>query len=432
MHVAPSALEITTRIREAGHQAYLVGGCVRDLLLGRTPKDWDVATDCTPDRLLTLLAGAEPIGAHFGVILWNGVEIATFRSDGEYWDGRHPAGVRFETDPKRDAERRDFTINGLFYDPEHDRILDFVGGRDDLASGIIRAIGDPDRRFQEDHLRMLRAVRFSARFSFPIAPDTASAIERNAGKIVHIAAERIRDELSRILTEGGARRGFECMDRVGLLREILPEIQAMQGVAQPPEYHPEGDVWIHTMLMLEALPPSPALALALGVLLHDVGKPPTFRIADRIRFDGHAEVGARMTVEILGRLKYPTALMEHVRALVSQHMQFMHVREMRESTLKRFLRQEVFPDLLELHRIDCASSHRRMESFEFCREALQAMPPERLHPQPLIDGRDVIEAGVPQGPEIGRILRMVEDGQLDGSIQSREQALALLREMRQQ
>src|ERR1022692_219223 len=301
------ARSIVARLRAAGHQAYLVGGCVRDLLLGRAPKDFDVATDARPDRVSELFERSEQVGAHFGVVLvrenTSQVEVATFRSDASYSDGRRPDAVRFEGDPRQDAMRRDFTINALLLDPDTNEVLDFTGGREDLRRRVVRAIGDPDERFQEDHLRLIRAVRFAARLGFEIEPATMAALQRLHGLIVKVSPERVRDELARILTEGGARRGFELLDETGLLGDILPEVAAMKGVAQPPEFHPEGDVWPHTLLLLEKLR-DPTVTLAAGALLHDVGKPPTFRVADRIRFDGHVEEGVRLAHGILTRLRF--------------------------------------------------------------------------------------------------------------------------------
>ena len=291
------ARQVIAKLRGAGHQAFLVGGCVRDLLLGVKPKDFDIATDARPDRIMDLFPRSGRVGAHFGVVLvrdvFDQVEVATFRSDHDYLDGRHPEQVRFESDPREDVLRRDFTINGLMMDPDTGRVLDFVDGRGDLARGVIRAIGDPNARFREDHLRLLRGVRFAARFGFEIEPATFDAMRRDHALILKVAMERVREELVRILTEGGARRGFELLDASGMLADLLPEVAAMKGVAQPPEYHPEGDVWQHTLLLLEQLR-QPTPTLALGALLHDVGKPPTFRVADRIRFDGHVEEGVRL------------------------------------------------------------------------------------------------------------------------------------------
>ena len=424
------ARRIAGALKQRGRQAYLVGGCVRDLLLGRTPKDFDISTDAPPDEVVALFPSAELVGAHFGVVLVRDdgaqVEVATFRSDRSYSDGRRPDSVHFETDPRQDVLRRDFTINALMLDPESGEILDYVGGRDDLERHLIRAIGDPLTRFAEDHLRMLRAPRFAASLGFTIQPATAAAIRELRTSIRDVAAERVRDELARILTEGGAQRGFEALDDLRLLPEILPEVAAMQGVEQPPEFHPEGDVWIHTMLMIEALR-QPTITLALGVLLHDVGKPPTFRRAERIRFDGHAEVGAAMAVKILDRLRFSAEQIDRVEALVANHMKFKDIRQMRESTLKRFLRQPHFDEHLELHRLDCLSSHRNLENYESCLEKLSSVAPEELKPPPLLTGRDLIAAGFEPGPAFSQMLTAVEDAQLESKIHSREEALELVK-----
>jgi poly(A) polymerase len=430
------AIEIIRGLRSSGHQAYLVGGCVRDRLLGIIPKDFDVSTDAQPDRLVHYFPQAQLVGAHFGVVMVRGgsgiqVEVATFRSEGAYSDGRRPDAVRFVTDPALDAQRRDFTINGLMEDPLTGKILDFVGGQADLKASIIRAIGDPALRFHEDHLRMLRAVRFAARLSFSIEPATFAGIRQQASFICRISAERIRDEIVRILTEGNARRGFELLDASGLLQFVLPQIKAFQGVAQPPEYHPEGDVWTHVLIMLENLQhPSPTLAL--GALLHDVGKPPTFRVADRIRFDGHAEVGAGMTKKILSGLKFSNEDIDRVTALVANHMRFKDVRQMRLSTLKRFLCLPHFDEHLELHRLDCLASNGYTDSYEYVRAKLAEIDSEELRPARLIGGRDLIEAGFKPGPEFGRALEAVTTAQLEGEIRTAEEALALARSVLEQ
>jgi putative nucleotidyltransferase with HDIG domain len=419
---------VVVTLRGAGYSAYFVGGCVRDLLLGRAPKDFDVATSATPVELLRLFPGAGQVGAHFGVVLVHEggahVEVATYRSDLEYLDGRHPEGVRFETDPRKDAERRDFTINALFLDPMTGEVLDFVGGRADLKAQVIRAIGDPRVRFHEDHLRLLRAVRFAVRLGFTIEAGTFAAMREGAVDINSVSAERVRDELQRILTEGGARPGLELLDSSGLLHEVLPEIEAMKGVEQPPEFHPEGDVWTHTLIMLEQLH-SPSPELALGVLLHDVGKPGTFRVADRIRFDGHVELGVEMARKILTRLKFPLRTIETVEALVANHMKFRDVPHMRESKLKRFLRMPDFEEHMELHRLDCASSHGKLDNYEFVRRKQAELPPEALRPVPLITGRDLIAAGFRPGPAFGSVLAQIEDAQLEGNIKTPEAARAL-------
>lgn len=425
MQIPEPAAQVLARLHAAGRRAYLVGGCVRDALMSRQPKDWDVATDARPDELTRLFEGATPIGAHFGVILWRGVEIATFRSDGPYADGRHPESVRFEDDPARDAARRDFTMNGLFFDVVSNRVLDFVDGQSDIARKQIRAIGDPEERFAEDHLRLLRAVRFAAKFGFQIAPGTAAAIRTRASDIAKVAAERTRDELTKILIETHPRRGFELLNELELLPQVLPELKALQGVQQPPEFHPEGDVWTHTMLMLDGLR-DPTITLALGVLLHDIAKPVTYEKTDRIRFNGHAEAGAKMSVAILNRLRYPAATVERVRELVAQHLKFMDVHRMKESTRRRFLRQDLFPELLELHRLDCQSSHRDLSAYEFCRTALYNLPPEALRPARLLTGSDLLAMGIPAGPEIGRLLREIEDGQLEGVIATRAAAIVFV------
>lgn len=432
------ALEVAASLRAHGHQAWLVGGCVRDLVLGREPKDFDIATDAVPARIVELFPRADLVGAQFGVVLIDGVEVATFRSDHAYVDGRHPESVRFEKDVKQDVLRRDFTINALLLDAEclpdasrarEQDIVDYTGGLQDLEKGIIRAIGDPERRFEEDHLRMLRAVRFAARFAFEIEPATLCAIQRWHANIRRVSAERIRDELVRILTEGHARRGFELLDESGLLEEIMPEIAAMKGVRQPPEFHPEGDVWVHTMMMLEMLPPQPSATLALGVLLHDVGKPPTFRVAERIRFDGHVEAGEKIACEILKRLKFSNNEMEQAIALIANHMRFASVRQMRESTIKRFLRLPKFEEHLELHRIDCLASNGNLENYDFMKRRFEESPVEQLRPPRLLTGRDLIEAGYQPGPAFSKMLEAVEDAQLEGQIRTKEEALSLVRDL---
>ena len=425
------ARSVIAKLRGAGHRAFLVGGCVRDLLLGCAPKDYDVATDARPDRIMDLFPNSGRVGAQFGVVLvrdfFSQVEVATFRSDCDYSDGRRPDSVHFETDPRQDVLRRDFTINGLMLDPETGEVLDFVGGRADLQKRLIRAIGDPDMRISEDHLRLLRAVRFAARLGFEIEPATFAAIQRHHALIQKVAVERIHDELVRILTEGGARRGLELLDSSGLLADILPEVAAMKGVGQPAQFHPEGDVWTHTLMLLEQLE-HPTPTLALGALLHDVGKPPTYRVADRIRFDGHAEVGAEMARTILGRLRFSRDIIDQVEALVANHMKFMNVSRMKESTLKRFLRTPDFPELLELHRLDCMAGSRDLSNYELVQARLAELPEEHLKPEPLLTGDDLIAAGYKPGPLFARMLTAVEDAQLEGSIHTSGEAMQLVRE----
>ncbi len=433
-HMGPStAIRIAARLREHGYQAWLVGGCVRDLLLGREPKDYDISTDARPDQLLEMFPQAQLVGAQFGVVLVDGVEVATFRSDHSYQDGRHPSDVTFESDPKQDVLRRDFTINALLLDTSSltsldsstSEVVDYVGGLADLRAKIIRAIGDPEQRFEEDHLRMLRAVRFAARFGFEIEPGTLAAIQKLHQRITRVSPERIRDEIVRILTEGAPRRGFELLDASGLLVDILPEVAAMKGVEQPPEFHPEGDVWTHTLIMLEGLR-EPTATLALGVLLHDVGKPGTFRVADRIRFDGHVELGERIARDILTRLRFSNADIDQVIALIANHMRFKHVTEMRDSKLKRMLRMDRFEEHLELHRLDCTSSHGHLENYEFVKSKFEESPPDVLRPPRLLSGDDLKEAGYRPGPAFARMLEAVEDAQLESKIHTKEEALELV------
>jgi len=422
-----------TLIRE-GHQAFLVGGCVRDVLLGREPEDYDVSTDATPDRVTSLFRDSVAVGAQFGVIIvpvdGHKVEVATFRSDIGSADGRHPERVVFSSNPEQDVQRRDFTINGLLMRHDSGEILDFVGGQSDLRSGIIRAIGEPARRFAEDKLRMLRAVRFSARFRFPIEPETFAAIRLHDYEIGQVSAERIREELTKLLTEGGARRGMELLDESGVLLHILPEVAAMQGVEQPPQYHPEGDVWTHTLLMLEGLPAGSSATLAWGVLLHDVGKPSTFRpvseTGDRIRFNGHVDVGVRMADVILERLRFSNQDSEQILALIANHMRFKDVSRMRASTLKRFIRLPRFDEHLALHRLDCLSSHRHLDAYDFVRRTLEETPIEEIRPARLLTGNDLQGLGYQPGPLFSKILHSLEDAQLEGSVTSREEAIAFV------
>jgi len=425
------AATIVEKLRHRGFQAYLVGGCVRDLLLGREPKDYDVATSATPEQVMSIFPETYAVGAQFGVVLVpapeGDVEVATFRSDIGYSDGRHPDEVRFSTDPREDVARRDFTINGMLLDPVSNEVLDFVGGRKDLEAKIIRTIGDPKQRFAEDKLRMLRAVRFAARFGYTIEPATFAAIEELADEIHVVSRERVRDELTRMLTEGHARRAFLLLDESGLLPEVLPEISAMKGVAQPPQFHPEGDVFVHTLLLLENLPAHCSPALAWGALLHDVGKPATFRVApDRIRFDGHVEVGVKMAQEICRRLRFSTDDTEQVLALIDNHMRFGHATRMKESTLKKFLRMPHFDEHLALHRADCLASHGDLSIYEFAQEKLAAIPPDKMRPAPLVSGDDLIAAGYVPGPRFKEILSAVEDAQLEGRLSSKDAALAFV------
>jgi poly(A) polymerase len=443
---AQEAIRIAHTLREHGYAAYLVGGCVRDLLLNREPADYDVATSATPHEVIRIFPQTFAVGAQFGVVLVPvrrdtpegqpnnyAIEVATFRSDGAYSDGRHPDEVQFSKDARMDVQRRDFTINGLLLDPDTREVLDYVGGRDDLQRGVIRTIGQAHQRFAEDKLRMLRAVRFAARFGYSIDDQTFAAIQELAPHIHQVSRERVRDEILKMLTEGHARRAFELLDQTGLLEQVLPEVKKMQGVAQPPQYHPEGDVWSHTLMLLESLPADCPKTLALGALLHDVGKPPTFRVApDRIRFDQHAEVGTKMAVEICRRFRLSNDDTGQVLSLVANHMRFGDVMRMKDSTLKRFFRLPRFEQHLELHRLDCQSSHRDLSLYEFAKEKFHALPAEQIRPQPLITGADLIAAGYKPGPIFKELLAAVEDAQLDGSISTKEEALELVREKAQQ
>jgi putative nucleotidyltransferase with HDIG domain len=428
-----AAAAIVARLRAAGHQAYFVGGCVRDLLLGREPKDFDVATSALPDEVLTLFEKTFAVGAHFGVVLvCSGevvTEVATFRNDGAYSDGRRPDEVRFSTSPEEDVKRRDFTINGMMLDPADGAVLDLVGGRQDLQAGLIRAIGDPAERFAEDKLRMLRAVRFAARFEFALEPATERAMERLAPAVNQVSRERVRDELTRMLTEGEARRAFELLDATRLLGEVLPEVVRMKGVEQPPQYHPEGDVWVHTLLLLEGLPAACPTTLAWAALLHDVGKPATFRVApDRIRFDGHVEAGIRIAEDIFRRLRFPNHEADQILSLIANHMRFAEVRKMKESTLKRFFRLEGFDQHLALHRLDCLASHGSLELYDFARLRFETLPEEQVRPALLVSGKDLIEAGYRPGPQFSKMLALAEDAQLEGAVQTRDQAMAVIQE----
>ena len=422
-------------LQSHGHQALLVGGCVRDLLLGREPADFDVTSDATPDRVMELFPEAVAVGAQFGVVLIprDGlkVEVATFRSDIGYSDGRHPDRVVYAKSPEEDAQRRDFTINGMLMRHDSGEVIDFVGGQADLKAGVIRAIGEPDRRFAEDKLRMMRAVRFAARFGFEIEHATFVAIRKHAGAMKDVSAERIREEITKILTEGAARAGFELLEKSWLLSIVLPEIAAMKGVPQPPQFHPEGDVWIHTMLMIEGLPAGVSPTLAWGVLLHDVGKPPTYRPAsqtgDRIRFDNHVDVGVRMAEAICRRYRFSNEETEQIMALVANHMRFGAVGQMKKSTLKRFVRLPLFEEHMALHRLDCLSSHRHLDSYEFVRRFLEETPAEEVRPQRVLTGNDLREMGYSPGPQFSEILKAVEDAQLEGQIGSKAEAEELVR-----
>lgn len=424
----PTAREIARRLRAAGHVAYFAGGCVRDLLRGQVPKDFDIATDARPEAVQKLFSRTYAVGAHFGVIvvLENGFqfEVATFRSDGVYLDGRRPAEVQFAS-AEEDAARRDFTINGMFFDPEENEVIDFVGGRADLEAGLIRAIGDPAERIAEDRLRILRAVRFATVLGFKIEPATWEAVRAHAASINEISAERIREELVRIFLSPQRARGWDLLDACGLLRAILPELDAMKGCEQPPQFHPEGDVFKHTRIMLEMLPAEVSLPLVLSVLFHDIGKPPTSTVDEegRIRFNGHDRVGAEMTEQIMERLRFSRAEIDATVEAVRQHMVFKDVPNMRVARLKRFMARPTFEDELELHRVDCASSHAMLDNYEFLLKKREEFANEPIIPPPLVRGDDLIAMGMRPGPKFGEILEAVETRQLEGALKDREEAL---------
>ena len=425
------AIEIVRKLHSRGFQALWAGGCVRDMLLEQEPQDYDIATNANPDEVIDIFPGALEVGAHFGVVVvrlgGHPFEVARFREDVGYSDGRRPDRVIFSNE-RKDALRRDFTVNGMFYDPIQDRVIDYVGGQRDLRLKVIRTIGPPEQRFGEDRLRMMRAVRFACRYTWHIDPETFRTIGRLSATLPEVSSERIRDELIQILTEGGAALGVRWLIDLGLMAHIVPEVLDLAGVRQPPAFHPEGDVLTHTLMML-GLMRSPTPELAMGVLLHDVGKPKTFQVADRIRFDNHTRVGAEMAETICRRLRFSADQTRHIVRLVADHHRFMHVRQMRPSRLKRFLRTERFEDHLELHRIDCLASHGNLENHTFCRTALEELGPEEIRPAPLITGHDLIRLGYSPGPAFKRVLTAVENAQLEGVVGDYEGALALAREI---
>jgi poly(A) polymerase len=423
------ARQIVATLRAAGHEAYFAGGCVRDRLLGTEPKDYDIATDARPEEVEALFHRTVAVGAQFGVIVvlegGHEYEVATFRADGEYLDGRRPASITF-ANAEGDALRRDFTVNGLFYDPVEERVLDFVGGQADLAARVIRAIGDPAQRFTEDKLRLLRGIRFAASLGFEIETATWQAIQNGVPAIHDVSAERIREELSRIFLHPNRVRGLDLLDASGLLEALLPEVAALKGCEQPPEFHPEGDVYVHTRIMLEMLPAHASLPLVLGVIFHDIGKPPTFQRDEtgRIRFNGHETVSAEMTQKIMTRLRFSNAEIDATDALVRNHMAFKDVQHMRVAKLKRFLARETMDDELELHRVDCGSSHGMLDNYDFLLAKREEFANEPLIPPPLVTGHDLIALGWRPGPRFKEILEAVQTQQLEGALRTREDALA--------
>jgi len=422
------ARDVVARLRESGHIAYFAGGCVRDIVRSQIPKDFDIATDARPEVVQRLFSRTHAVGAHFGVILVleNNFqfEVATFRSDDAYIDGRHPSAVRFSS-PEEDAKRRDFTINGMFYDPVAEKVIDFVGGRADIAAKLLRAIGDPAQRFAEDRLRMLRAVRLATVLDYKIDKQTWDALLANAASINQISAERIRDELMRIFLSPSRTRGWDLLDSSGLMRAILPEIEAMKGCKQPEQFHPEGDVFEHTRLMLQFLTEKVSVPLVFSVLLHDVAKPRTATVDEtgRIRFSGHDRIGAEMTEKIMRRLRFSGAEIDATVEMVRQHMVFKDVPKMREAKLKRFMARPTFDDELELHRVDCEGSHRMLDNYEFLLRKREEFANEPIIPPPLVRGDDLIALGLKPGPRFGEILDAVETRQLEGNLRTREEAL---------
>jgi putative nucleotidyltransferase with HDIG domain len=425
------AKRIVDTLRKAAHQAYFAGGCVRDQIRGVEPKDFDIATSADPETVRKLFAKTIPVGVQFGVIIVLEEEIpfevATFRTEDKYVDGRRPSVVNFSS-VEEDAKRRDFTVNGLYQDPTNDQVIDLVGGQKDIQKKLIRTIGDPDKRFLEDHLRMFRAIRFAVQLGFEIDPPTFASVQKNAALLAKVSQERIRDELSKTLTSANPARGIELLDQSGLLPFVMPEVLVMKGVEQPMEYHPEGDVFIHTLLLLKQLS-HPPLELALGALLHDIAKPATFvRAPDRIRFHGHDKLGAEMTHKILKRLNYPNQTIDLVASLVNEHLRFKDAFQMRVSTLKRFLSLDRFDLHLALHKIDCMASHGKLEAHEFCTrkfEEFKLLPPP---PSRIVSGHDLIEMGLSPGKEFTQILRAVEDAVLEGTVQNREEGLKFIRD----
>ena len=428
MDMEPAARAVVARLQRAGHVAYFAGGCVRDALRGVAPKDFDIATDARPEQVQAIFPRTLAIGAHFGVIAvreggWQ-FEVASFRADGAYIDGRRPVDVSFTT-PQGDAERRDFTINGMFYDPVAEKVIDYVGGQADLAAGKLCAIGEADARFREDRLRLLRAVRFAAALGFEVEPETWAAVRAHAGEIGAVSAERMRDELVKIFRAPSRVRGFDLLDASGLTRVILPELDACKGCEQPPQFHPEGDVFVHTRLMLSLLPDEVSTPLVFSVLLHDIGKPPTARVDPdgRIRFNGHEHVGAEMALTVMERLRFSRAEIDATVEAVRYHMAFKDVPNMRVAKLKRFMARTTFEDEMQLHRVDCLGSHGFVDNYHFLRAKQEEFAHEPLIPKPFVNGHDLITLGLPPGPRIGEILEAAQTRQLEGAFVDRDDAL---------
>ena len=424
-----AAIDIIGKLQEKGHIAYLAGGCVRDMLRGETPKDYDIATSALPEEITSIFTKTREVGVHFGVVIVivnnQAFDVATFRNDGSYKDGRHPEEVTFST-PQDDTARRDFTVNGIFFDPISEKYIDFVEGKSDIDKKVIRAIGEPNLRFQEDHLRLLRAIRFAARFDYEIEAETWNSIKSNASGISKISKERIRDELTKILLNENRVLGFDLLVESGLMEHIIPQILQLKGCEQPPQFHPEGDVFVHTRLMLSLLKDAPSIELVLSVLLHDIGKPATYSFdeeADRIRFNGHDKLGAEMSEQILRELKFSNSIIEDVVQMVANHMTFKDVQKMRQSKLKRFMSRSTFNDEIELHRVDCLGSWGGLDNYDFLNKKMVEFANEPIIPQPLLTGKDLIELGWSPGPDLGQTLNSVQDMQLEGKLNSKDEAL---------
>ena len=422
-----SAFRIVQTLRDHGFAAFWAGGCVRDMLMNRPPGDYDIVTTASPEHVKSLFRRTIPVGEQFGIciVLLKGekYEVAEFRNS--------PPGSSLDTIIREDARHRDFSINGMLYDPVEECVYDHVGGRQDIEAKLVRGVADPRERFLEDRLRMMRAVRFAASFDYTIETETFAAIREFAADIQIVSVERVREEFLKTLLSPSPAYGLQLLDQSMLLREILPEVAAMKGVQQPSEFHPEGDVFRHTLLMLQGMKrPSPELAMA--VVLHDIGKPSTYTKTDRIRFHEHAQRGAEMADDICLRLKCSTKSTERIVQLVQEHQRFLDVRHMKASTLKRFLRQDYFPELLELHRLDCLSSQRPLENYEFCRSKLQEFQQESIRPPRLVSGKDLVNLGLSPGPQFKQMLDAVEDAQLEGMVRTRAEALELLRNLQTQ
>jgi len=425
------ARAITEALRAKGFTAYFAGGCVRDHLRGQKPQDFDIATTATPDDVEKIFRRTIPVGKQFGVMIVVEEEIpfevATFRCEGGYQDGRHPTQVLF-TRPEEDAKRRDFTVNGMFYDPLAERVIDFVGGMKDLPQKVIRAIGEPAERFEEDKLRLLRAVRFASTLGFEIEKNTWDALCKHASRIHDVSPERIREELVKIFTRSGAARGFVLLSESGLMKEILPEVEALRGVEQPPNFHPEGDVFEHTRLLLEHLHPPVSTVLAFSALFHDIGKPKTAAIRKgRLTFYEHSEAGVKIAVEIMRRLRFSNEEIDGVAECVANHMKFMDVQKMRAGKLKQFISRPHFEDEMELHRVDCTASHGMLDNLTFLREKLKEYEHEELKPKPLLTGHDLMALGMKPGRAMKPVLEEAFVLQLEGRFKNREDALQWLK-----